>query len=513
VGETGWILPATAMVKQLINSVIDGKYKILSLLAEGGSGSVYKAQQPDLGRFVAIKTMHDLNALDPDSRHRFEREGALLARLAHENIVKTYAIGFLDESSLYLALEYLEGETLAALLQKNGAISEPRLLKIAIQLCKAVEFAHRQGIIHRDLKPQNIMVLNFPDRELVKVLDFGLSKLVCPDARELQKLTRTGTLIGTVHYMSPEMCAGKQADFRSDIYSLGCVLYECALGVPPFQADNPLRIMHKHAHEYPSILLKSALSPFEQVIFKCLQKDPANRFQSASDLCLALEQIADGHTVELSLAGMHQGMVGGASKARAWTIWLLLLFLFSVSGLAFIFTKHHLSQEKVQNKPKIALKADSERRLERDLKGSLARAERNFAPDSLEIEERLNKLGLYYMKENRLAEAEPLLKRSLAIAEKEFGPKDPILFWRLLYLADCLKNQSRFAEASPLYERALSVRKWEEGLMDVDRDLQRALSGKKKGEGESLDPQRELILRSLAECDAKQKQCSGAKKP
>lgn len=499
-----------AMSNQIINTVIDGKYQILSLLAEGGNGSVYKAYQPDLTRFVAIKMMRQVNALDSESRQRFEREGAYLARLAHENIVKTYAIGFLDDDSLYLALEFLEGKTLAKIAQDSGGIPLTRLLKLGIQVCKAVEFAHSQGIIHRDLKSQNIMVLDFPDREIVKVLDFGLSKLICPDAGEAQKLTRTGDLIGSVHYMSPETCFGKQADFRTDIYSLGCVLYECAFGSPPFQADNPLSVMYKQKNEYPASLMKSALSPLELVILKCLQKDPAQRFASAGELCHALELIADGRAKELSLGDIGRTMIVGSPKKNSLWVALLLLFLLVLSGLVFTFMKRNTSHETGHDAPRVALKSATEKHVERDLKNSLARAEKNFAPDSPEIEERVAKLGLYYMEQGRLPEAEQLLRRSLAMKEKELGPKDTMLFWKFIYLADCLNNQGRFVEATPLYERALAVRNLDLGPMDIDVDLERTLSGRKRGEEKSTDPQIDRTRRLLADCYSKQKRYTEA---
>ena len=276
------------MGKSIVGTIIDGKYRIESFLGEGGSGSVYKAFQSDFNRYVAIKSLHAADWTNTEMLARFEREARILAKLSQENIVGVYTSIIDPGVAPYLVLEYVDGSPLSMVLQKSGALTERRTLDIVIQTAKALDAAHAEGIIHRDLKPQNIMLTALPRPDFVKVLDFGLSRLIEADnANEGQRLTRTGELIGTPQYMSPEQCSGAPLDARSDIYSLGCIMYECISGHAPFAQDNPLALLYKHRNEWPERLRAMASSKvseeMELVIFKCLQKDPNERFQSAQD--------------------------------------------------------------------------------------------------------------------------------------------------------------------------------------------------------------------------------------
>lgn len=279
-------------------NIIDEKYEIISCLGKGGMGTVYKAKQDGLSRTVALKILQAGLADDGESWSRFEREAVALAQLSHRNIATFYSYGVWQERVPYIAMEYLDGLSLADTIVKEEKLDWGRSLKLIMQVCDAMSFAHNNGIVHRDLKPSNIILLKHSSEELVKVMDFGLAKLLHPDGREAQKLTQTGMLVGSVQYLSPEQSKGLKADHRSDIYAVGCVLYECLTGAPPFSADNPIGIIHKHANEEPqpasSRLQESLPSGLDDVLLKTLAKEPNDRHQSMLDLRNDLNEILHG---------------------------------------------------------------------------------------------------------------------------------------------------------------------------------------------------------------------------
>jgi hypothetical protein len=317
---------------RFIGTSIDGKYKILSLLGEGGLGLVFKAEQAQLSRFVAIKFLRCNSDLLAESLARFIREARILAGFDHQHIVGIYSTGILDDRQPYLVMEYLEGRTLFDVLQSDSPADCTRTLAITIQVCQALQYAHKQGVIHRDLKPQNIMLLAAPTSDFVKVLDFGLSRLLVAEADLEQRLTRTGALLGSAHYLPPELCRGQKADERSDIYSLGCILYECLAGRTPFNAETPLALLHKQLAEMPQSLPATIPEPLQRVTFKAIQKDPQDRFQSMSDFEEALSLIRSGREDEINITKIKLGrdpdphQVGVTAKALS-LIGIMILLL------------------------------------------------------------------------------------------------------------------------------------------------------------------------------------------
>jgi serine/threonine-protein kinase len=261
-----------------------GPYEVLGLIGAGGMGEVYRARDTRLDRTVAIKVLPDDVAGDPDRLRRFEREARAVAALNHPNILTIYEIdadGGLD----YIAMEYVAGGTLADIL-RNGPIGEGRALRIAAQVADALEAAHAASIVHRDLKPSNIMVAA-GDR--VKVVDFGLAKLVAAPAADetTEALTLEGQAVGTTPYMSPEQAAGRPVDGRSDLFSLGVVLYETLAGRRPFEGDSVAGTLAAILRDDPAPV-GGITSETEGVLDRCLRKDRAERFQSAAELRGAL---------------------------------------------------------------------------------------------------------------------------------------------------------------------------------------------------------------------------------
>lgn len=280
-----------------------GPYEIVSPAGAGGMGEVYKARDTRLDRTVAIKVLPAGVSNDPDLRARFEREARAIAALDHPHICALHDVGE-HEGTHYLVMQYLEGETLAARLARaNGPLPVDLALKIAGEIADALDKAHRAGITHRDLKPANIMLT----KAGAKLLDFGLAKLRGPAAPiSMSGMTRLataspntahGTILGTVHYMAPEQVEGRDADARSDIWSLGVVLYEMASGKRPFDGDSPASIIGAILKDDPlPISSRQPLAPplLDHILGRCLAKDSDDRWQTARDLMLELRSVGDG---------------------------------------------------------------------------------------------------------------------------------------------------------------------------------------------------------------------------
>jgi eukaryotic-like serine/threonine-protein kinase len=271
--------------------ILDGRYQLGSLLGVGGMARVYVATDRVLERQVAVKVLSPSDAQDPVFVERFRREARAAARLSHPNIVAVFDSGS-DAEQPYLVMEYVPGQSLAQLLARQGRLASRRAVELAIQVCAALAAAHAQGLVHRDIKPANVLV--GPDGQ-VKVTDFGIVK-----AAAATTLTGTGTVLGTAAYLSPEQVQGGPVDARSDLYGLGCVLYELLCGSPPFGsgADRaPVAIATRHVSELPEP--PSARNPqvdpaLEAVVLTTLAKDPAQRYQSAVELDHALERVLAG---------------------------------------------------------------------------------------------------------------------------------------------------------------------------------------------------------------------------
>lgn len=282
--------------------IIDGKFVLLDKLGEGGMGTVYRAYQKDMNRFVAVKLLKA--AYSQSDLTRFAQEARAIAQLSHPNIVSLYAAGFSDEGLPYLALELLNGKSLADLLQSQGPLNAEQAVLLFIQACRALAHAHQSGVIHRDIKPSNIFVLDQNPQDLidstfssplVKLLDFGIAKLSGNAG-----LTKTNALLGTSSYISPESCTGAKVDERTDLYSLGCSLYECLSGRPPFSGSTQFEIVQNHMSKPPPELsLDTPISAaFEHslkaIVAGCLEKEVEYRYASAADLGSDLEAALRG---------------------------------------------------------------------------------------------------------------------------------------------------------------------------------------------------------------------------
>ena len=310
-------------------------YRIKGKLGRGGMGEVYLAEDTKLNRDVALKVLPPDVASDPERLARFEREAKAVAGLNHPNIVTLHSIEEAD-GTRFITMERVSGQTLSTLVPETG-LKLARFFKLAIALADALSTAHAKGITHRDLKPENVMV---DDDGRLKILDFGLAKLApAPSASEESELktasvTQDGRILGTVSYMSPEQAQGKAIDHRSDIFSLGILLYEMATGVRPFKGDNNMSVLSGILKDEPAPVTEvngELPRPLARMIQRTLEKDAKNRYQSTADLRKDLEDLQrDVETGEISATGLSSPGLSAASARPAW------LWPAAVAGSAFL---------------------------------------------------------------------------------------------------------------------------------------------------------------------------------
>jgi len=319
-----------------------GRYEIRAKLGEGGMGEVYLAHDPKMNREVAIKVLPAAASADKDRLARFEQEAQAAGALNHPNILAVYDVGAHDNSP-YIVSELLEGETLRERLN-DGPLAHRKAIDYALQIAHGLGAAHEKGIVHRDLKPDNLFITN-DDR--VKILDFGVAKLAAPDDNVPQTEiatrrvhTNPGTVVGTVGYMSPEQVRGKHVDHRSDIFSLGAVLYEMLSGQRAFHKDSAVETLNAILKEEPTDLLtttRTVAPALERVVWHCLEKSPERRFQSATDVAFALEALS-GITTQHSQETL-TGVVG--TRPRLVTperlIWASVCVLLLLATLLFAY--------------------------------------------------------------------------------------------------------------------------------------------------------------------------------
>ncbi|MBS1955765.1 MAG: protein kinase [Cyanobacteria bacterium SZAS-4] len=269
--------------------LLGGRYRVIAVLGRGGMGVVYKVEQIYLGIELALKTINKASLTDVSVR-RFQAEARAVFALNHPNVISVHDFGLLDDDTPFLAMEFVQGITLSELL-KQRLLTVDEAIPVFIQVCAGLAHAHEHGVVHRDIKPGNIMLLDqvMPGTEgSVKILDFGIAKLTESDEGDIQSLTRTGEIFGSPLYMSPEQCSGGKLDHRSDIYSLGCVIFEALTGTTPFVGESALATMMMHqSSTVPSLKEASLGTDFpkelEQIVQSMLAKNPDNRYQNLNE--------------------------------------------------------------------------------------------------------------------------------------------------------------------------------------------------------------------------------------
>jgi len=263
-------------------------------------GTVYKAKHAALNKSFAVKVLSSQAQKNEMAVRRFDQEAKAASTLDHQNLVKVSDYGITTTGAPYLVMDYLEGLSLADEIKKEGTVEVSRALNLALQICDGLAHAHSKGVVHRDLKPSNIILVASDDgKEKVKIVDFGIAKLVATTEEERQQLTQTGDIFGSPLYMSPEQCMGHKVDSRSDIYSLGCLTYEMLAGTPPLVGGNAIQTIFKHVHEEPAPFSKAFKKlnipiGLEIVVSRMLSKNAEDRYQSIEDLKADLVRVQEG---------------------------------------------------------------------------------------------------------------------------------------------------------------------------------------------------------------------------
>jgi tetratricopeptide (TPR) repeat protein/tRNA A-37 threonylcarbamoyl transferase component Bud32 len=466
--------PVEAHTKQdhLVGEVFADRYEIISLIGTGGMSVVYKARHMLMKNLVAVKMLLPHMLSSPTSVKRFQQEAQAASALSHPNLITVHDLGVTPDGIPYLVMEYVEGYGLSDLIKREGRVSPARCLDILIDACDALAVAHDKGIIHRDLKPSNIMIAVSGDGgEQVKIVDFGIAKLLPTEGEEAQQLTQTGELFGSPLYMSPEQCLSRPLDARSDVYSLGCLMYEALAGSPPLAGGSIIETMYKHMHELPSGLGAavpdtSLRQQLEAVVFKAMAKEPEQRFQSMREFKTALERVR---------AGAGRGLLGRMKslwevsrlkrvprRARS-TLILALGALVIVLGLISAWALNTLFGSPAEKKyvpmsltrieePAPPLPADHVR-TEKLVELILNLARKKDAAEPLVP--RLTRFGQYYKRYHRWANAAVCFESALRIA-RAIGSTDNIDYYNTeIDLADCYYELKRYSDAEPLYRQAV----------------------------------------------------------
>lgn len=448
----------------LLGTVFDEKYEILGFLGSGGFARVYKARHVHLKKLVAIKFLSESGAADEEKKQRFTREARMISSISHANIVAMHDYGYKDGKP-YLVMDFIEGQTLADLLKSKKQFSQEECLNIACQACDALSAAHAQGLIHRDLKPANIMLFNTSSNQIVvKLVDFGIAKAV--DEHEGDSLiarTRTGEVLGTPIYMSPEQCQGFQLDGRSDIYSLGCVLYELMTGIKPFPAESPLTVMLQHINDMPRTFAQAGLRrdfpmALEAAVFKALAKKPENRFRDAAEFKAA---IIAGSSGQSGAVRSVFDLLKSRSGARRIDLRLSALIIFCCICLMGIAVTFFLSRQaqwrELENRAAAQLDVDHDyEQALKTLEIALSEATAQGAPavDKARI---LKRSAQYAASADQKTSTRALKYYQQSIALLENAPDKQALMDNLNALAMYQNELKKYQEALPNAQRAVQL--------------------------------------------------------
>lgn len=387
-----------------LGTTVGGHYQLEARIGSGGSSAVYLATDVALNRKVAVKLLLSGAYFSDEERLRFQREGRAIGALDHPHIVRIFEFNSTENDEPFLVMEYLQGKSLSEIVKEKGSLTLSEFISWMKQVVQALSYAHKHGIVHRDVKSSNIVIVqNASGESVAKVVDFGLAR---PDEEAGKGLTLTGTIFGSPHYMSPEQCRGERVDARSDIYSLGCVMYECLNGHVPFEGASMLETFRLHLEEQPkpfAAKLKSApnAADIEKVVFKCLAKNPADRYQDAERLeqeLNALEkQARSGALATLGALGRRmKSRLGKHSRTAA-----VILILIALLPIA------------VMLRPQLVTDFTDKYWADTDLK-----AQRAFDSGDLET------AAKQYAAALQLAESLPVSKREVRIKEGLLGQLD-----------------------------------------------------------------------------------------
>lgn len=490
--------PLSGENERLRDIMTIGNYEVIAPISFSGNSAVYKARHQLMDRLVAIKVLTDCT---PQSLKRFHLEAQLASKLKHRNIVTIYDFGVSRQGQAFLAMDYLEGKTLEQIIADSGPIDFEQALCIFTQICDAVTYAHKQGLVHRDIKPGNFMVVPTESGEdLVQLIDFGIAKRILLESEEAQRLSVSGEVLGSPLYMSPEQCRGEKLDLRSDIYSLGCVMYEVLTGKVPLKGDTPVETINKHINEAPRSFtsvdpsLLRIPEPMEKIVFKAMERDLDKRYQSIIEMWTDLEVLlnatrhekqfrSSGHNVQALRAEFVPPLKVARARRRAAATMVLkplsrpnrkaqmaaVVLVLAVCAAGFAFT--HRAPPIDDSLERLAkqwqkVNAQGEEELDRghyqeadqDLREACKLAEQ-FDPDDARLAVSLHNMGNLYYRRDLYREAERCFKRALTIRRKSLGDDalavaDTMTDLGMVYIAE-----ARLDDAQNLLNQAMDIRK------------------------------------------------------
>ena len=456
----------------LVGTIVANRYKILGLLGSGGMGTVYQATHLHMNKTLALKVLHPDQASTENSRLRFQQECEASAKLVHQNLVPVHDYGYLDSGQPYIVMDYVCGQPLSDLI-KQGPLPQDRALNIFCQITDALGAAHRMGVIHRDLKPSNVMI---ELDDFVKVVDFGIAKITGPG--RAQNLTSTGEIFGSPLYMSPEQCRGAvSVDARSDIYSMGCVMYETLTGVPPHSGANALETIYKHVNEKPTPF--AAVNPrnavdsrLEEVVLQALNKQPGDRYHSAQQLKSALlgQPGAPGQSSPTSAFEALRFMPSTASLKKLSIALLIMLCTFVVGRT--LLTLRMTNHDQPQHQSAQITSADEANRAAemqwnqgdhqgsiRMLKQFMDEYEKTYGTRHAVPYARAELDYARHMRDDGdFRGADPYAKEAADTLDNLTGPDSELTDWALFHYACCKSLERDLPAADSLFKRVLAIR-------------------------------------------------------
>jgi len=467
--------PAAWKPESLVGTCIAEKYQILSVLGQGGMSVVFKARHLLMKKAVAIKVLLPQLVLNPQSLKRFQQEASASSSLSHPNVITVYDFGVSAQGLPYLVMDLLNGVSLADEVRDHGPLEVGRALKVFIQAADALYEAHRKGVIHRDLKPSNIMLASADiDADVVKIVDFGIAKVLPQEGDDLQKLTHTGEIFGSPYYMSPEQCKAEGLDARSDIYSFGCLMYEALTGKPPLVGSHALDTMYKHMNEMPPGLVNLKCEPqvrerLDAVILKCLAKQPAERYQTMKELEDELEHLKSGRerTWYRRLQTIWR-IFRAKQKARkpVRKVVLILACVVGVCGLiiawvlfgtyqSLLHSGEELSWRRIDTFVPLEPEEFKQKEMRLRFIVFMSTQVRRAPPDEMAI--KYSKMGQFYKREQHYADAIDMLKNALGQTAAVEGLDGLPAAQRMSDLADAYYLDGQYPQAESNYRKAIAI--------------------------------------------------------
>lgn len=476
-----------------LGTLIAGRYEMLELVGGGGIGLVYRALDKSSQKTIAVKVLFPQMALKPEVVSRFKQEARTSSLLAHPNIVAIVDFDA-DKSQSYLAMEFIDGMAASDYVEQYGKMTLEHAISVMLQACEGIQHAHARSVVHRDLKPSNLMLANVSGKEVVKIVDFGLAKAFRDETASASKLTKTGEVCGSPSYMSPEQCRGLRLDYRTDLFSLGCVFYELLTGRPPFFGEDPIETILKQISETPTEVRLEGIDPqvvskVNAVLFRALAKDREQRYQSIDEMRADIENILAKTTsvwelplLKLRVAKLKfQGKSDKLPSKKALAIALPVAVIVSSVVPLYLLLSPKPSRDAF-NKPvswQTTKDKPSEEKAPERIKFTeflISRYEEgaglNSEPVMKALEERIG----YFKRTMQFEQEQRDLEKLLKIRRSVDGPTSVLTATTTIELADCLYDQGKLAQALPGYRFAIPIliQTFGKDYADLARPLTRA---------------------------------------